>query len=306
MTIKNLTDILSRVDETYSQVPSDAILHAERIANSMFDIGSRKIPHVGAGTDFFEAKAFQDGDDRRRINAKLTARLGRDTVILRQHEVMQPVFIWRKGHGSVNVRYDKDRFTKKEFMDIAFLAFAKSLAVSNEKIGILEGGSVYNGHSAMERMSMELLSVNLITGNMPTPAQKIPENSHVFLGSDFFMDPKDQGEIMSAIEMLAAMGVQGHMCMVLDPEEINFTKFKGHTKFRGMQGEGDFTSKKAESLRVQYNKRMTEYVNLVQEVAHKFGFKFTLQTVDQDPLDLVLKLYGHSPDASVPNHGLTV
>jgi hypothetical protein len=306
MTIADLTKILALVDKTYSQIPEDVILHAERIANSMFDIGSRRIPHIGTGIDFFEARKWQQGDDIRRINAKLSARLGHNMIIQRQHEVMQPVFIWRKGHGSVNIRYDQNRLTKKEYMDAAFLAFAKSLAVSNDKVGILEGEGIYSGHSAMERVSAELLNVNILTGNMPIPGQKIPENSHVFLGSDFFMNPEDQSEIMSAVRMLAAMGVQGHMCMVLDPEEIDFQKFKGNIKFKEVQGHKSYHSKKAESLRVQYNRKMMEYIDLVQGVAHQFGFKFMLQTVDQDPLDLVLKLYGHNPNASAPSNGLTL
>lgn len=290
-----LIKTLRMVDETYAGIPSDILFQVDDVARSLIDLGPRRLPQKGSGTDYYDARPYRVGDDPRYISARLSRRLGRSMLVERQDETPQPIFIWRKGSGTTTVKYDPKRLSKKEYLDVAFLALGKALANSEDKIGVIDAQGLYSGTTAAGRILPQFMQVNIVTGSVPVIARRIPAGSTVILGSDFFVGADKQDELASAIGQLAGMGANGHICMVIDPVELDFNKYKGHIRFHGKEGEPAYVSKKSEALRNEFNNKMNRHIEWVRDLAQSHGFKFTLQRTDSQPLDLVLKLYGLNP-----------
>lgn len=295
-----LVKTLEMVDETYSGIPPDAILLMGEIARFLNDLGKHKLPQKGQGTDYYDARPYRHGDDPRLISGRISRRLGKSMVVERQDETRQPTFIWRKGNGSTTIHYDKGRLSKKEYLDVAFLALAKSLATGDDKVGVLDGHGLYSGGSATGRVAAQFFGVNIITGNVPLIGRKIPLNSNVILGSDFFAKAEDQEEIIRAVGQLAERGVNGHICMVIDPVELDLRNVTGNKRFIGREGQTPFTKNKVQSIAPRFNEMMNKHIEWVRQLAHSNGFKFTLQRMDTEPLDLVLKIYGLNPGNPAP------
>ena len=79
--------------------------------------------------------------------------------------------------------------------------------------------------------------------------------------------------------------------MVLDPLEIDFDEFEGHIRFRHPESGREYISEKAESLRHEFNEKINNYIDWIQNLAHSNGFKFVLHRTDEAPIDLVLKIF---------------
>lgn len=300
-----LANMLAAADDTYSGIPPEVWLQIDEIAKNLPEYGPRKMRKTGPGAEFYDAREYRPGvDDLRMVNAKLSARHGRKVVVEYQAENRQPVFFWRKGEGTTTARYDKDRWTKKEYLEIAFLAAAKAIASKEDLIGVLDGGRLSRGSSGVGNMASKFFDVNIITGKLPTIGTKIPFGSTVILGSDFFAKPEERADLEDALFQLRSMGANGRLCMVVDPVELDFDEFKGHVRFNGTEGEVSYVSEKAEALKKEFNDKMNKYVEWVEELAQSNGYEFILQRTDRPPLDLVLKVFGINPEAPAPRLGL--
>lgn len=298
----NLIKILAAADDTYANIPPEAILLIDEIANDLPEYGPRKMRKKGPGSEFYDAREFREGfDERRMINAKLSARHMRDIVVELQAENRQPVFFWRKGYGTTTVEYDQSRWNKKQYLEVAFLAAAKAIAYREDMIGVLDGEGTYRGASGVGSVVSQFYDVNIITGNLPIIGRKIPVGSTVILGSDFFARPDEQDAMVDALDQLTGLGVNGRLCMVLDPAEIDFDQFKGHVRFNGKEGEAAYISEKAEALKREFNTKMNNYIEWVKDLAQSNGYEFILQRTDEPPLNLVLKIFGINPEGPAPS-----
>lgn len=299
--IDNIVDILAKADETYAAIPHDAKLALEKVVSGMPEFGPRKLRQKGPGYEFYEARPFREGvDDPRMLSARLSARHGRRIAVERQAEKRQPVFLWRKGYGSTTISYDPSRWTKKNYMEIALLACAMSITKNEDMIGALEGEKTFRSGSAATKIASQFYDVNVIPGNMPVINRKVPVDSTAILMSDFFARPEEQAEMEKAFDDLAGRGINGTVCMVVDPAEVDFDIFKGHTRFHGKQGEKVYDAKKADALRPEFNKAVNKYIDWVENLARSNGYNFILQRTDEDPRDLVLKIFGVSPEGPAP------
>lgn len=297
----NLAKILALSDETYANIPPEVLLAVDEITKNLPEFGPRKLREKGPGAEFYEARPYREGfDDPRMVNARLSARHGRPIVAEKQAENRQPVFFWRKGHGTTEVVYEGSEFTKKQYMEIALLACAKKIVSKEDMIGVLDGDKTFGGASAVGSVASQFFDVNVIKGNMPVIGRKVPVGSTVILMSDFFAHPAEQAEMARAVDQLRGLGVNGRICMVLDPAEIDFDPFKGHVRFNGKEGEKSYVSEKAEALKQEFNAKMNKYIEWVENLAQSNGYEFILQRTDKPPLELVLKIFGIDPESPAP------
>lgn len=288
--IEALFNLLAGADETYANLPISMALEIEKVAQGLPEFGPRKLSRRGIGTEFFESRDFRpDSDDPRKINARLSGRVGRPIIVEKEAEISQHIYLWRD--PSPSMEYNG----KKQASEIMMLAFAKHLAKNEERIGIIDSKGAFRGGRASQWLSEQMLdTVTVVTGrDFPVVTQKIPLNSTAALFSDFLMDPD---ELKDGLNHLAGLGLGGYLVMILDPEELDFT-FKGHAEFRGMEGEGKAVFKRAESLRNAYLEKMEHHINSIYELGRAKGFKLIIQRTDE-PLHIgLLEIYGMHPSS---------
>lgn len=250
--------------------------------------------------EFLEARDFHpDKDEVKNINPRMSARAGRNIVIEKEAEIRQHFYLWRKGSGSMNYSSDpKQIMTKKEAAEVMLLAFAKHLARNEELIGVLDKQGTYTGGRVPGNVAHHLQDVNILTGDVPNLYRKLPKNSTVVLFSDFFDSPED---LVPAMERLTGQGLRGYMVMTLDPQELEFNKFSGRTKFNGLSGEASKTFGKAEALRDTYQYRMNQYVSWLEKMAVDKGYKLIIQRTDAPLSNALLQIYGLRPNIRAHN-----
>jgi uncharacterized protein (DUF58 family) len=289
-----LYSLLASADESYNMMPPGVRLEIEKISQGLTEFGPRKLQRSGMGTELFEARPYRDGVDVKQPNAKLSARAGKRIVVETEAEIRQHFYLWRDSSDSTKYSSDDKLFTVKEAEEVMLLAFAKHLARNEEMIGILDRQGQYRGGKAPEWIGQQLAEVTIVTGGMPAVARPLPRNSTVVLFSDFLMDAD---ELVKGLDHISGVGLKGFLVMVLDPEEIEFKRFKGHTEFQGMEGEGRIAFKKAESLQEAYKKTMQERIEWIKRLCAAKGFEFILQRTDKPLHEGLLSIYGLSPRA---------
>lgn len=297
----SLSDVLADVDETYGNLPERMRLQIEKISKGMAEFGPRKLNRQGLGTEFFEAREYRPGiDERKAINARMSAKAQKEIVVEKEAEIRQHFYLWRKGYGSMDFASDPDLWTKKEAAEIMLLAFAKHLAKNEELIGVLDRKGTYRGGKVSNNIAAHLQDVNIIAGDMPSINRKLPMNSTVVLFSDFYTDPK---EIVNSLDQLQGQGLRGFMVMTLDPQELEFNAYEGHTRFKGLEGEGTHVFKKAQSVRHEYQEKIGKHIEWLRDLAQHKGYEFMIQRTDKPLHHSLLRIYGVNPHA--PAHKLT-
>lgn len=286
------TEIAGRTDETYANIPREITFQRDELARRLPEFGELLKPHKGPGSQYQDARPFRPGvDDPRMINHKMSARRGEPIFMEMQAEHRQPHFFWRKGTGTMTIRYAEDRPTKKELLDIAFGAAAKNLAATDNLVGVLDSRGLYNGTAGGNKIINHFLNANVITGSSPTVGQALPFGSTVILGSDFLADADERKSLVESIAQLSGMGLNGRVCMVLDPVEIDFSAFEGHIRFTNPENGRQYTSEESSALRHEFNQKMNNYIDEARNMAHSNGFKFILHRTDEPPIDLILKIF---------------
>jgi uncharacterized protein (DUF58 family) len=287
-------NILNGVDKTYSNLPLRMKMDIERISSSMTQFGPRRMRRAGLGSEFFESRDYRPGvDEIRKIHARLSGRAGRPIVVEKEAEVPHNFFLWRDATSSMNYSSNPENYTKKQASEVMLLAFAKHLARNEEQIGIIDAQGVFRGARVTQSLANQLLGVSVMAGDMPVIARRLPENSTAVLFSDFLVE---QDALVQSLGQLNGLGLNGFMVMVLDPQEIDF-KFKGHTEFKGMEGEGTKAFKKAESMRIAYHEKMRQHIDGIEKICRSKGFRFIIQRTDQPLHNGLLAIYGLTPNA---------
>lgn len=299
--------LLARADETYGRLPPALRLEIDRISRGLPEHGPRKLRRHGPGTEFFESRPWRLGDDPRRINARLSARAGKNMVAEKEAEIRQRFYLWRDSSPSMTYSSAPGALpSKKEAAEIMLLAFAKHLAKNEESVGILDGGGVFRGGRAAERLAGSLAEVTVVTGPLPAtllpgPGRRLPDNSVAVLFSDFMTDGE---ELLKGIAGLSGQNLQGFLVMVLDPQETDFA-FSGAVEFEGMEGEGRLAFGKTQDLRTAYREKLAAHIGRLRETAAARGFKFILQRTDRPLHAGLLAIYGLAPqDAAPPGPGM--
>lgn len=284
-----LMKILVQADQTYRQIPPKMRMEIEQISQSLTAFGPRKLKRRGLGTEFFEARDFRPGiDEPRKINARLSARAGRSIVVEKEAEIRHHYYLWRDASPSMDFASSKSLYTKKEASEVMLLAFAKHLARNEEAVGVLDGKGIYHGGRASEALAHQMMDVTILTADVPLLKRNLPRHSSVIMFSDFLVEREN---VIKGLEQFKGRNIKGYLVMVLDPQEIDF-KFRGHTEFKGLEGEGKIAFKKAESLKDDYQKKIREHIEFVKTVCEAAGFKFILQRTDRPLHKGLLEIYG--------------
>lgn len=281
--------ILAAADNTYKSMPVNIRLLVEQVSRAIPEFGPRKLRRKGPGTEFFEARDFEPNhDDPRRIHARLSAKTDKPMVVEKEAEISQRIYLWRDPDPSMDFASRDDLYTKKEVAEIMMLAFARHLTKNEEVVGVIDRKGTYRGGKAAESIAKKM-DVRIVTGEVPVVRTRPPKNSTAILFSDFIT--ADLDKLAKSLDQLKALGLSGHLVMVLDPQEIDFD-YEGFVKFEGRKGELSEEFKKVENVREDYRKKLAEHIKTVRDMSRSRGFNFILQRTDE-PLHFgIMQLYG--------------
>lgn len=293
-----LQRLLAGVDKTYSALPPHIQLEVERVTQGLAEIGPRMLRRAGPGMEFFDQRDFNpETDEKRDINDRLSARAGLDLytgeprriVIVKEAEIRQHVYLWRDATPSME--FTSGTMTKKQAAEIMLLAMARHLARNEDMVGVLDAKGAYRGSGAQASIAKTLFNVSVIASDMPEVRRKLPRNSTGILFSDCMMAPQDFAD---KIGPLVRQGLDLHVVLVLDPQEIDFN-YDGHFEFQGLEGDGTLAFSIAQDERAAYHKRMNEHLHAIQTICAERRIKLVLQRTDQPLENALLSIYGVRP-----------
>ncbi len=262
------------------------MVEAERVANTVAQgvHGRRKI---GIGETFWEYRHHRPQDPLTAIDWRQSAKTDHLYVRENEWEAAESVWLWRDGSPSMDYQSDLAPCTKKHRASVLILAIGSLLVGGGERIARLGGTEPPRaGRPALRRIALRLTEENNATESIP-PSLPLPRFAQMVWMSDFLTPIT---EIEELVYGYAAQGVKGHLLQVLDPAEEELP-FSGRTRFESMEGEQDLTFGKAEGIRAEYQKNLSEHRNALHTVTQRLGWTFTCHRTDHAPQTALLALY---------------
>jgi hypothetical protein len=105
--------------------------------------------------------------------------------------------------------------------------------------------------------------------------------------SDFMVEKET---LLTFLREMAARGVRGHLLQILDPSEAHLP-FRGRTRFRGLETEGELLVGRAESLHAGYMARLGSLQAALASFAQRAGWSYGVHTTDTAPEPALLSLF---------------
>ncbi|MES2709623.1 MAG: DUF58 domain-containing protein [Verrucomicrobiota bacterium] len=248
----------------------------------------------GDGVEFHSHRSYQTGDDLRRVNWALYARLRKLNIKQSRQESRRPVYILADATASMSIRHGlwtKWHYAARVAAGLAWLAKRQGDAPA---LGILNGGGV--AHFLPARQSADHLSglCAALTGVRPEgpgniaaallPCQGLcRQRGFVILISDFF-DAEEK-----ILSELAGYRAQGHDVLalqVLDPCEIALPA-GGDFDFEDPET-GRVLRTSTESLHAAYARRVAAWRESLRHRAAGLGLRW-LSTSTEASLTAVLR-----------------
>ncbi len=257
-------------------------------------------PFKGRGMDFAETRPYEDGDDVRNLDWRVTARSGKLHTKLFQEERERPVLL------CIDLQPPMFFATRGVFKSVIAAQAAALLAWNAWKAGDRVGGLIFNGETIHEvrplrnrsRLLHLLKMISEATLQRPqrqtqSQAQQlsaalsnlrrvITPGSRIFLLSDFHAI---DAVIRKQLAVLARHS-DLYLVMISDPMEQQFPaggQWRVTDSRRFLQL--DFSRKKA---RVDYQQQSASRVEQLQQLAHKHHFSL-IRLSTQDDVFLTLQ-----------------
>lgn len=257
----------------------------------------------GAGLEFAQYRAYEPGDEPRRIDWKLFSRS--DKFFVREAEEESPLAVWILLDGSASMaqadraRPDWSRFDAAKLLA---LCIAELAMMQGDRVGwmVLQGSSLAvadprAGRSQSDRMQIDFARL-APSGTFPDAAtlaplwERIGARDLVLFISDCF----DEGGI-ALIERLAKAGREVLAIQLLTVEERDFP-FDGGFRFREQES-GDELVSDGKALRETFLARFAAARAALAERLDTAGIRHATVVLDQ-PIDLPLQaLFGRGANA---------
>ncbi len=287
------SDRLRQQAEQLAAVLPPLLVEAERVASTVAQ-GVHGRRRVGTGETFWQFRRYHPGDEALAIDWRQSARSQHVFVREYEWEAAESVWLWRDGSASMHWASSPDFPSKRERADILMLALAALLVRGGERIALMgEQHIPRSGRNALTQMAETLLRQETAWDageaagpSLPEPVQ-IPRYAHMVLVGDLLSPLED---IDAVVRRYAAAGVGGHLLQVIDPAEEDLP-FAGRARFFGLEGEGDTTISRVETLRPEYQAKLAEHRQGLNDMARRVGWSFAVHRTDRPPQTALLALY---------------
>jgi uncharacterized protein (DUF58 family) len=261
---------------------------AERVAATVAQ-GVHGRRRVGPGESFWQFRRYQPGDAAGRVDWRQSAKSQKYFVRENEWEAAQSVWLWRDGSASMRYRSAAAETEKLERATLLLLALAALLIRGGERVALLGAQErPASGRAALTRLAERLLGDGEAeTASLPAP-ERLPRHARLVLIGDF-LSPLP--ELDRLVRDYAGQGLRGHLLQTLDPAEEDLP-FRGRTRFEGVEGEGQLTVGRAETLREAYVNRLAARREALAGLARSVGWTAAFHRTDRAPQTALLALYG--------------
>lgn len=250
----------------------------------------------GAGLEFAQYRAYEPGDEPRRIDWKLFARS--DKFFVRESEEDSPISVWILLDASASMAQadratpDWSRFDAAKLlaMCIAELAMAQGdrfgwIVLQPSSLGVADPRA---GRAQADRMQIELARLEA-SGTFPSDATLAPLWERIGLRDLvlFVSDCFDEGGI-AMIERLAKAGREVLAIQLLTVEERDFP-FDGGFRFRDQESGEELVSD-GKAMRETFLSRFAAARAALDERLDKAGIRHAALVLDE-PIDQPLQAF---------------
>lgn len=260
--------------------------------------GRHRSPLKGTSPEFAEYRAYQPGDDLRRVDWRLYGRT--DRLQTKQFEDENQLRVSLVLDVSSSLRYASRPgfFTKIDYARTVLAAVALLARRQHDAVGLAfvgEGDAADKGLVGFLRPGSSVQHHYDIFNQLDTPpaargsatvaglkrlARLLPGGGLVVVASDFYEDVAELESMLAMfrLERLEMLGLQ-----VLDPMEIEFADAKAG-QFVDLES-GEHLPLNARAVRKGYLERFTAHRNSLMECCREYGADLLPMRTDAHPLD---------------------
>lgn len=259
-----------------------------RSDRGMRGFGMHPSRNKGAGLEFAAYRAYEPGDEPRRIDWKLFARS--DKFFVREAEEDSPVSVWLLIDASASMaQADRARpdWSRLDAARLMALCVAELAQMQGDRFGwiTLQAGGLGVAEPASGRLQMDRLQIDFArlaaAGTFPDPAtlaplwERIGPHDLVMFLSDCF----DEGGV-ALIERLAKAGREVLCVQLLTVEERDFP-FEGGYRFRDQESDAALIGD-GKALREGYLARFAAARAALAERLDAGGIRHTAYVLDEN------------------------
>lgn len=284
--MSDIAHLRARAEAEASRLPP-LLARAEQLAGTVL-LGEHGRRRAGLGDDFWQYRPLQEGDSRRMIDWRRSARSDGQYVREKEWQIAQSVMLWCDQAASMRYSGDpKARGDKADRARLITLSLGILLIRSGERVGLTGTGlPPRRGEAQIMRMA-EFFSRDAPEDYAaPETRAMLPHARAVFV-SDFL---GDFAGVEAALTKAADRGVRGVLCQVLDPVEEAFP-FRGRTVFESVGGSLRHETLKAGDLRGRYLDRLEERKAHMRELCALTGWQYQLHHTDEAAQAALLYLW---------------
>ena len=258
----------TRAEEAASVLPP-LLVQAQQLAGAVL-LGDHGRRRAGVGDDFWQYRPVQQGDSRRMIDHRRSARGDQQFVREREWQIAQTVHLWVDQGGSMRFASDANLPRKVDRARLLALASAVLMVRGGERVG-LTGGLLppRRGNMQSLRLAEHFTKDDTAAYAPPEHRALIPHARALFVSD--FLGPFEELEL--ALSKAADRGLRGVLLQVLDPSEESFP-FAGRTKFESMGADVSHETLKASALRDRYLDRLAERRDALDQLCRAAGWSF--------------------------------
>jgi len=262
------------------------LARAEHLAGTVL-LGEHGRRRAGQGDDFWQYRPVQQGDSRRMIDWRRSARSDAQFVRQREWQIAQSVMLWVDPAASMRFSSDNGLPEKADRARLLALAMSVLLLRGGERVG-MTGTALppRRGQAQLARLTQALTLDSEEDYASPDMAGLVP-HGRALLISDFM---GDLAGLRAALTKAADRGVRGVVYQVLDPAEEAFP-YRGRTIFESMGGTLAHETLKAGDLRDRYLERLAERKTELAAVCAATGWRHGLHHTGDSAQSALLWLY---------------
>lgn len=275
----------TRAEEAASVLPP-LLVQAQQLAGAVL-LGEHGRRRSGVGDDFWQYRPVQQGDSRRMIDHRRSARGDQQFVREREWQIAQTVHLWVDQGQSMRFASDTNLPRKIDRARLLSLAAAVLMIRGGERVG-LTGGQLppRRGNMQVLRMAQHFTDDDDTPYAPPEHRALIPHARALFVSD--FLGPFEELEI--ALTKAADRGLRGVLLQVLDPSEEQFP-FAGRTRFEGPGNGVTHETLKASALRERYLERLAERRDALERLCRAAGWTLGLHHTGDSAQSGLLWLY---------------
>ncbi|WP_324752363.1 DUF58 domain-containing protein [Roseovarius sp. Pro17] len=279
-------DLRARSEAEAARLPA-LLARADRLAGAVL-LGQHGRRRAGLGDDFWQYRPAQEGDARRMIDWRRSARSDAQFVREREWQIAQTVMLWVDGAASMRFSSDKNLPEKADRAQLLALAAAIVLDRGGERVG-LTGHAMppRRGEAQIARLAGVLTSAEDAADYGVPDARGLPVRARALFISDFL---GDFDAVRAALTGAADRGVRGLLLQVLDPAEEAFP-YRGRAIFESIGGTLAHETLKADDLRGRYLERLAARKDALRTLCRATGWEYACHHTDASPQVALLWLY---------------